>query len=118
MSSIIEQVSSKEHLQFTLGHDRRRPSCNRSQRHSGGHAIASHLVDTLADPPADVQPALEDMRTFADEHILHWFEGLSAFDELESDLKSLATAVEAISVSVQCRELVQLTDSVEVLLNI
>ena len=64
---------------------------------------ASHLVETLAYPPAGVGPVVEDLRTFADEHILHWFECLSAFGELESGLKSLAAAVEAISVSVQCR---------------
>ena len=64
---------------------------------------AFHLAVTLADAPADVGPALDDLRTFTDEHILHWFECLSAFGELESGLKSLATAVEAISVSAQCR---------------
>ena len=78
---------------------------------------ASHLAVTLAEPPADVRPALEDVRTFADEHMLHWFECLSAFGELESGLKSLATAVKAISVSVQCREMFQLINSVEVLHN-
>ena len=78
---------------------------------------ASHLADTLADLPVDIAPALEDLRTFADEHILHWFECLSAFGELEFGLKSLATAVEAISVGVQSREMLPLTDSVEVLHN-
>ena len=48
---------------------------------------------------------LEALRTFADEHVLHWFACLSAFGELESGLKSLAMAVEAISVSVQCSEI-------------
>ena len=66
---------------------------------------ASHLADMLADPPAYVGRALEDLRIFADEHILHWFECLSVLGELESGLKSLSRAVEAISVSVQCREI-------------
>ena len=78
---------------------------------------ASHLVDTLADPPADIAPALEHLRTFADEHVLHWFECLSAFGELESGLKSLAKANEAISVSAHDGEMFWLTNPVEILYN-
>ena len=66
---------------------------------------ASHLADPLADPLEDVAPALEDLHTFADGHILHWFECLSVCGELGTGLKSLATAVEAISVSMQSREM-------------
>ena len=60
---------------------------------------ASHLVETFSHPLADHFPMLEHLRTFANEHLLHWFECLSVCGELESGLKSLSRANESLSVS-------------------
>ena len=65
---------------------------------------ASHLADAFAHAPANVSPAVEHFRTFVDEHMLHWFECLSAFGELETGLKSLAKANGIFSVSALHRE--------------
>ena len=46
-----------------------------------------------------VSPMVEHLRTFVDEHLLHWFECLSVIGELETGLKSLAKANETLSVS-------------------
>ena len=45
---------------------------------------ASHPADSLTRPIADVVQVPEYLRTFADKHLLHWLERLSAFVELES----------------------------------
>ena len=60
---------------------------------------AVHFVDAFSHPLADVSPALEQLRTFANEHLLHWFECLSVFGGLETGLKSLAKTNETLSVS-------------------
>ena len=64
---------------------------------------ASHLAHALAGALA--QTAVTELRDlvseFVDDHVLHWFECLSALGELESGIKSLDTANEAISVSTQ-----------------
>ena len=65
---------------------------------------ASHLAEMLAGPSADIAPVLDHLWTFVVEHLLHWFECLSALGKLNSGLRSLSKAKEAISVSVQCRE--------------
>ena len=62
---------------------------------------ASHLAQALA--ASLVQSAVPEIQalvsTFADEHLLHWFECLSALKELGSGIMSLDIADEAISVS-------------------
>ena len=64
---------------------------------------ASHLAHTLAGALA--QTSVTELRglvsEFVNDHLLHWFECLSALRELESGIKSLDTANEAISVSTQ-----------------
>ena len=64
---------------------------------------ASHLAHALAG--ALVQTAVTELRDlvseFVNDHLLHWFEYLSGERELESGIKSLDTANEAISVSTQ-----------------
>ena len=60
---------------------------------------AVHLADAFSHPLADVSPMVEHLRTFVDEHLLHWFECLSVIGELETGLKSLAKANETLSVS-------------------
>ena len=64
---------------------------------------ASHLAHALAGTL--VQIAVTEIRAlvyeFVDDHLLHWFECLSVLRELESGIKSLDTANEAISVSTQ-----------------
>ena len=64
---------------------------------------ASHLAHALAGTLA--QTALTEIRNlvseFVDDHLLHWFECLSALRELESGIKLLDTANKAISVSTQ-----------------
>ena len=62
---------------------------------------ASHLKDALADPSANSARTLGLLSKFADEHLLHWFECLSAMGELESGVESLTMAQEAVSVSVR-----------------
>ena len=61
---------------------------------------ASHLAHALAGTLAHT--AVNEIRRlvseFVDDHLLHWFECLSALRELESGIKSLDTANEAISV--------------------
>ena len=57
---------------------------------------ASHLADGFSHSLANV---LENLRTFADEHLLHWFECLSVLGELRTGLKSLDKANEMLSVS-------------------
>jgi hypothetical protein len=61
---------------------------------------AYHLGNAFS-PFVDIAPALEPLSTFADQHLLHWFECLSALGELESGLKSLGKAKETISVSIR-----------------
>ena len=63
------------------------------------------LADPPADPLADAARVHAHLHTFADEHLLHWSECLSALGELESGLKSLGKATEAISVSARYREM-------------
>ena len=62
---------------------------------------AVHLSDAFSHPLVDIYPALEHLRTFVNEHLLHWFECLSAIGELETGLNSLSKANETLSVSVQ-----------------
>ena len=63
---------------------------------------ASHLAHALtcALAHAAVVEVYGLLSVFVDEHLLHWFECLSASQELESGLHSLARATEAISVSI------------------
>jgi hypothetical protein len=73
---------------------------NDSLRYSCVH-WASHLVHVLEGSPAqssvsEVQGLLSE---FVGEHLLHWFECLSALGELESGVKCLDKASEATSVS-------------------
>ena len=64
---------------------------------------ASHLAHSLAGTLA--QTAVTEIRNlvseFVNDHLLHWFECLNALRDLESGIKSLDTANEAISVSTQ-----------------
>ena len=60
---------------------------------------ASHLADAISYPYADVSPVLEHLRTFTNEHLLHWFACLSACGELETGLTCLARTNESLSVS-------------------
>ena len=64
---------------------------------------ASHLAHALAGALA--QTAVVELQNlvseFVDDHLLHWFECLSALTELESGIKSLDTANKMISVSTQ-----------------
>ena len=60
---------------------------------------AVHLADGFSHPLADVSLVLGHLRIFVDDHLLHWFECLSAFGELETGLKSVSKANEALSVS-------------------
>ena len=63
----------------------------------------SHLVHALACTPA--QTVVTEIRNlvseFVDDHLLYWFECLSALGDLGSGIKSLDTANEAISLSTQ-----------------
>ena len=59
------------------------------------HALAGALAQTLVTELRDL------VSEFVNDHLLHWFECLSALRELESGIKSLDTANEAISVSIQ-----------------
>ena len=61
---------------------------------------ASHLTHSLAGTLAQTA-VTELVSEFVDNHLLHWFECLSALGELESGIKSLDRAYEAISVSIQ-----------------
>ena len=61
---------------------------------------AVHLSDAFSHPFPDVSLVLEHLHRFANEHLLHWFECLSAFGELETGLNSLSKAIETFSVSV------------------
>ena len=61
---------------------------------------ASHLAYSLAGALAQTA-VTELVSEFVDNHLLHWFECLSALGELESGIKSLDIAYEAISVSIQ-----------------
>ena len=60
---------------------------------------ASHLMDGFSHVSADISPAIEPLRTFTDEHLLHWFECLGVVGELETGIKSLAQANDTLSVS-------------------
>ena len=62
---------------------------------------ASHLAQALAEAPAPnaVTEIQALVSTFVDQHLLHWFECLSALKELGSGIMSLDIAYEAISVS-------------------
>ena len=59
------------------------------------HALAGALAQTAVTELQDLVSA------FVNDHLLHWFECLSALRELESGIKSLDIANEAISVSTQ-----------------
>ena len=86
----------------TLPHDIGNSSIiSEALRYSSLH-WASHLHEALS-PPGNAVPSvvLQQLSTFADEHLLHWFECLSAVGELKSGLRSLHKAKEAISVSTQ-----------------
>ena len=61
---------------------------------------AFHLADGFSHPPAYGSLVLKHLRRFADDHILHWFECLSAFGGLETGIQSLSKANETLSVSV------------------
>ena len=61
---------------------------------------ASHLAHSLSSALAQTAVA-ELVSEFVDNHLLHWFECLSALGELRSGIKSLDIAYEAISVSIQ-----------------
>jgi hypothetical protein len=63
----------------------------------------------------EIAPALEQLCTFADQHLLHWFECLSALGELESGLNSLANAKETILVSIRSDDEFQLMHCAEIL---
>ena len=61
--------------------------------------LAQALVATLAqNSVAEIQALVS---TFVDQHLLHWFEYLSTFKELESGIKSLDIAYEVILVSIK-----------------
>ena len=62
---------------------------------------ASHLVDGFSHGVVDVSPVLKSLRTFIDEHLLHWFECLSVLGGLEGGLKSLLKTNETLSASSQ-----------------
>ena len=57
-----------------------------------------HLTDSFSNPLADISLVLKHLRRFSDEHLLHWFECLSAFGGLETGLNSLSRAIETLSV--------------------
>ena len=61
---------------------------------------AVHLAHALSHPLANVTLVLEHLHRFSNEHLLHWFECLSAFGELETGVNSLSKANETLSVSV------------------
>ena len=61
---------------------------------------SSHLEHALAHPSADSAQTIGLLSKFADGHLLHWFECLSAMGELESGVGSLTQVQEAVSVSV------------------
>ena len=63
---------------------------------------ASHLAHALAGAlaPNAVTELSDVVSEFVSDHLLHWFEHLSALSELESGIKSLDTANRATSVSV------------------
>ena len=61
---------------------------------------AFHLLKAL--PPSEPSRMLDCLSVFADKHLLHWFECLSAIGELESGVKSLRNAKEAALVSAPC----------------
>ena len=61
---------------------------------------APHLADACSNPLAPVSSTLKHLHTFANEHLLYWFECLSVCGELETGLKSLARAAESLLVSV------------------
>ncbi|KAF8477854.1 hypothetical protein JB92DRAFT_1867230 [Gautieria morchelliformis] len=60
---------------------------------------ASHLSVIHSKPLAARPTLLRLLSTFVDEHLLHWFECLSALGELTSGITSLQNAREAIAVS-------------------
>ena len=63
----------------------------------------SYFAQALAAAPAQnaVSEILALVSTFIEQHLLHWFECLSTLGELESGIKALDVAYEAISVSVK-----------------
>ena len=63
---------------------------------------AVHLADGFSHPLADISLVLKHLCRFSDEHLLHWFECLSVFGELETGLVSLSKADETLSVSAKC----------------
>jgi hypothetical protein len=62
---------------------------------------ASHLAYALegASAQSSVSEVQDLLSKFVNEHLLHWFESLGALRELESGVKSLDNAKEAISAS-------------------
>ena len=63
---------------------------------------ASHLVEALKKPSTQsVMIQVKVLSVFIDHHLLHWFECLSVLRQLESGVKSLDRASEAISVSTE-----------------
>ena len=76
---------------------------------------ASHISEALSSPTTDAVPMLDHLCTFADKHLLHWFECLSAVGELGSGLASLRKAKVAISVSTASGEGFKLTCVIELL---
>ena len=99
----------------TLPHEITNPSViSDALRYSCLHWL-SHLAEMLAGPHSDHALALEPLHTFADEHLLHWFECLSALGELGFGLKSLAKANEAILVSAYFEEKFYLINFIEIL---
>src|SRR3979490_2971961 len=73
---------------------------------------AFHLLEALS--PREPSTILECVSEFADTHLLHWFECLSAIGELESGVRSLRNAKEATLVSAPCGEAYQLTTLTEI----
>lgn len=60
---------------------------------------ASHFAKSLVHPLANARQTHGLLSEFADEHLLHWFECLSAMGALESGIGSLKEAIKAIVVS-------------------
>jgi hypothetical protein len=82
-----------------LAHDIPRP-CVISEAIQYSSLYWAHHLGNSFPPVVDIAPALDHLCTFADQHLLHWFECLSALGELESGLNSLGMAKETILVSI------------------
>ena len=75
---------------------------------------AVHLADGFSRPLANISLVLKHLCIFADEHLLHWFECLSAIGELETGIISLSKAYETLSVSAKCGRSNLLNDSIDI----